>query len=197
MADAARETQVRRMLVEEFLAWPGDGATKRFQLFDGVPRAMSPASHVHGTIQANLTYLIKRRLIETASRCRVVTEPAIQPRARGRQNLRVPDLAVDCHRGEQGQIILPEPLLLVEILSPGNERDTRENVWAYTTIPSVAEILLVHSAAVAAELLRRLPDGSWPANPEEIGPGGTLRLESIDLTCALELPYEGTYLSGV
>jgi Uma2 family endonuclease len=90
--------------------------------------------------------------------------------------------------------VVPDPVLLVEILSPGNEADTRENVWAYASIPSVREILIVHSTGVAAELLRKQSDASWPKEPEEVGPGDTLRLESIDLTCSLIDLYAHTHL---
>jgi len=110
-------------------------------------------------------------------------------------NIRVPDLGVTCSQVASGQLVLAEPILLLEILSPGNEDDTRQNVWAYATIPSVAEILLVHSTRIGAELFRRLPDGSWPVDPEEVAAGGTLRLESIDLTCPIEEVYAGTYLA--
>ena len=47
------------------------------------------------------------------------------------------------------------PVFLLEILSPTNEQDTRDNVWAYMTIPSVQQILLVDSTAVRGEMLRR------------------------------------------
>jgi Uma2 family endonuclease len=77
---------------------------------------------------------------------------------------------------------LPDPVVLVEVLSPSNEIQTRANVWAYTTIPSVQEILIVFSTEIGAELLRRRPDGSWPDQPELIGPDGELRLEAIGLT---------------
>jgi Uma2 family endonuclease len=69
--------------------------------------------------------------------------------------MRVPDLAVSCEVPDLGQRALTEPTLVVEILSPGNEAETRENVWAYTTIPTVREILLIRSTRIAAELLRR------------------------------------------
>ena len=61
--------------------------------------------------------------------------------------------------------MVPDPVLLIEILSPSNEAQTRANIWAYTTIPSVREILAVHSTRIEAELLRRNPDGSWPEEP--------------------------------
>jgi hypothetical protein len=68
-------------------------------------------------------------------------------------------------------------------------------VWSYTTIPSVREIVVVHSARVFAELLRRGADGNWPAEPEEIGPDGTLRLDSIGFACPLPAVYAQTHLA--
>jgi Uma2 family endonuclease len=183
------------MSVADFLDWPGDGTAKRYHHVDGEVRAMSPASATHGTIQATLAYLITRRLIETGSPCRAVTEPAIAPRLRANANLRVPDLGVTCAPNEPGQILLPDPVLLVEVLSPSNEAETRGNVWAYASIPSVREILIVRSTRVAAELLRRCLDGSWPEEAEEVGPDGTLRLESVDLTCPLAQVYARTHLA--
>lgn len=183
-----------RMTVADFLDWPGDPTGKGFQLVDGEPRAMSPASATHGIIQGTLAYLITRRLIETGSQCTVATEPAVVPRLRANANMRVPDLGVTCTRIEAGQIELPDSVRLIEILSPGNEADTPDNVWAYATIPSVQEILVVHSTRMAAELLRRGDDRSWPEEPEEIEANGTLRLEAIDLTCPLAELYARTHL---
>ena len=68
-------------------------------------------------------------------------------------------------------------------------------MWSYTTIPSVREIVVVHSTRVFAELLRRDADGNWPAEPEEIGPGGTLRLDSIAFACPLPAVYAQTHLA--
>ena len=74
-------------------------------------------------------------------------------------------------------------------------RDTWDNVWSYTTIPSVREIVVVHSTRVFAELLRRGADGNWPAEPEEIGLEGTLRLDSIGFACPLPAVYAQTRLA--
>ena len=41
-----RRKAPHHMTVEDFVAWAGDG---RWQLVDGEPRAMSPASATHGT----------------------------------------------------------------------------------------------------------------------------------------------------
>jgi Plasmid encoded RepA protein len=80
---------------------------------------------------------------------------------------------------------------LVEILSPSNRSETWTNVWAYTTIPSVQEILVLHSTAVRAEMLRRDAEGNWPERPEVLE-GGTLELLSIGLQLPLAAAYAGT-----
>jgi Uma2 family endonuclease len=183
------------MTAADFLDWPGDGSGRKFQLVDGEVRAMSPGSATHGTIQANLARLIGNWLVDAGGRCRVVTEPAIATRVRASTNLRVPDLGISCTADAPGQQVLPDPVLLIEVLSPGNSADTWDNVWSYTTIPTVREIVVVHSTSLLAEVLRRGTDGHWPEEPEEIGADGTLRLESIDFACPLHQIYAQTHLA--
>jgi Uma2 family endonuclease len=183
------------MTVADFLAWPGDGSGRKFQLVDGELRAMSPGSATHGTIQMTLGRLIGNKLVEGSSRCRVVSEPPVATRIRANVNLRVPDLGVTCTPDAPGQQTLPDPMVLIEILSPGNASDTWDNVWSYTTIPSVREIVVVHSTRRFAELLRRDPDNNWPAEPEEIDADGALRLDSIAFACPLPAVYAQTHLA--
>jgi Uma2 family endonuclease len=182
------------MTVADFLAWPGDGTGRKFQLVDGEVRAMSPASAAHAVIQGNLVYELRRHMREQKIQCRVGTEPAVLTRVRASINVRVPDVGVTCTRLAPGQQAWPDPTLLIEILSPGNTADTWENVWSYCTIPSVQEIAIVHSTRVFAELLRRGPDGHWPEETEKVGPGGTLAFESIGFGCPLSEVYAETPL---
>jgi Uma2 family endonuclease len=184
------------MGVCEFLSWPGDGSGRKFQLVDGEVRAMSPASAAHGSIQADLAYMLRHHMITQHKSCRVVAEPAIATRVRASINLRVPDIGVSCTPAAPGEQTLPDPVALIEILSPGNASDTWENVWSYTTIPTVREIVVIHSTRIFAELLRRDADGNWPEQPEEIGTEGTLRLQSIDFSCPLAAAYAQTHLAN-
>lgn len=85
-------------------------------------------------------------------------------------------------------------MLLIEILSPGNQDDTRDNVWAYATLPSVREIAVLHVTRVLAEVHRRDAAGAWRPDPEYSGPGERLRLASVDLDCAVEDAYRSTWL---
>ena len=194
MPDALQKPQLT-MTVADFLGWPGDGSGRKLQLVDGEVRAMSPGSVTHGRIQATLARLIGNALAERGGPCQVVTEPAVATRVRANINLRVPDLGVTCTPDAPGQQTLPDPVVLIEILSPGNTTDTWDNVWSYTTIPSVREIAVVHSTRILVELLRRGADGNWPEEPEEIGPDGALRLESIAFSCPLVDVYAQTHLA--
>lgn len=182
-----------RMTVAEFLDWPGDGSFRRFELVDGEPRAQDPASATHGIMQAAIGRLLGNHLVGT--RCKVVMAPGIIPRVRASMNLRIPDIAVNCLPDERGQRALPDPILIVEILSPSNERETRENVWAYATIPSLREIVLVRSTEIAAELLRRQEDGSWPEQPRLLAADDAIELGSIGFTSPLAAFYKDTHLN--
>jgi len=90
---------------------------------------------------------------------------------------------------------MPEPVILIEILSPTNETETWANVWTYLTIPTVMEVLVISSTRVEAELLRRNPDGTWPEVPTLIGAGDNLSLDSIGFTVPLSALYRTTTLA--
>ena len=181
-----------RMTVEEFLNWDsGDGL--RWQLVDGEPQAMAPANRTHGTLQGELAGRILNHLRDRQSPCSLVVTPGIVPRMLSRHNMRVPDLAVTCSTYETEESALADPVLIVEILSPGNQADTWANVWTYTTIPSVQEILVLRTDAIGADLLRRRPDGTWPEQPDTIAEG-ELALESIGFRCELAEIYATTRL---
>ncbi|MDD2859456.1 MAG: Uma2 family endonuclease [Acidiphilium sp.] len=172
-----------RMTVAEFLDWcPEDG--QRWQLVDGEPVAMAPASTTHARIQAEIGRLLGNHLVERGSLCDVLTAPGVTPHLEKVHNVRVPDLGVSCASSGDDGLLLSEPVLLIEILSPSNHRETWANVWAYASISSVREILVVSSVSVGADLLRRRPDGTWPEQPETVT-GGDLWLESIHYAAPL------------
>ena len=180
------------MSVDEFLAWnPGGEAT--WQLVDGVPQAMAPASTVHGAILGRLAQVIGGHLDAQDSPCVAIIEPGVVSHINASHNLRVPDLAVTCTGLEVRQSTLTDPVLVAEILSPSNQAETWGNVSAYATIASVREILVLRSVSVGAELLRRQPDGTWPREPDPIR-HGDLVLESIGLRTPLMGLYRRTPL---
>ena len=181
------------MTADQFMDWPGDGTGRRYQLVDGEPQAMAPPSKMHGLVQANLVYELTRLLRDKKSNCRAVIGPGVQPRPDMAHNVRVPDVAVECAPGSSRYV--DEPVLICEVLSPSNARETREAVRACLSIPSLREVLILGSESIIAELLRRAPNGDWPKEPTLIRPGQTIPLESLGIELSIDALYEGLGLT--
>ena len=192
-SEAARKVPAV-MDTAEFLAWDAPSGN-HWQLVDGEPQAMAPASRTHGVLQAELGRLIGNHLAARAPECTVVTNPGTIPRIRADANFRIPDLAVTCSEYLVEEYDVSEPVLIIEILSPTNKTETWTNVWAYTTIPTVREILILHSVRIRAELLRRDDTGQWPERPV-ITEDGALELVSIRFSAPLRSVYRGTRLAS-
>ncbi len=182
------------MTVTEFQTWePARHADRRWHLVDGVPVCMEPASDNHARIVAEATYLLSAHLRAVRRGCDVLAAPGVIPAVRSHMNERIPDLGVTCAPPAGGKV-MTDPLLLVEVLSPSNEAATRANVWAYLTIPSLREILLLSSLSIQAELLRRGPDGTWPDAPVLSAGDEALDLASIGFRTPLRGFYRTTNL---
>jgi len=182
------------MSVAEFLDWSA-ATPGRWQLVDGEPQAMAPPNRTHGAIQAQLARIIGNHLGDRGSPCTVIVGSGVVPRVQAAHNMRVPDLAVTCSGYQSEEAALTDPVLIVEILSPSNQAATWANVWAYTSIPSVREILVLRTVAIAADLLCRAADGTWPSEPRAVAAGGDLVLESIGLRVPLVALYRTTRLA--
>jgi Uma2 family endonuclease len=184
------------MTVAEFLDWePDDRSGRLWQLRDGEPEMMAPASDQHGSIQSRLSQLIGVHLDASDLPCRVVTAPDVVPAERAEDNCLVPDLGITC-TPPTGAHLMEQPLVLIEILSPTNVSKTRANVRAYRTVPTVAEIVVVHSTVIAAEILRRAADGAWPHEAAFVGADDALRLDSIGFAAPLRDAYRTTVLAS-
>jgi Uma2 family endonuclease len=102
----------------------------------------------------------------------------------------VADLAVTCKPPRRGDQLIADPVLIVEVLSPSTGLyDRQTKVADYRRIPSVEEILLIDSASIFAEVLRREGD-RWITEIVR-GPQATLSLASIGLTANMSDLYEG------
>lgn len=190
---AQRKLPTQTMTVDEFFAWDGGGHVGKLELVEGLVRAMAPASATHSFIQLNIGAAIKTHLRGT--RCRVGTEaPIIPPMAR-RINARVPDIAVTCAPINDSKVF-EDPVLIVEVLSPSNEAETWDSIHVLAGLASIKEILVVQSTSISAEVYRRDETGAWPRDPEVVGPGGTIRLSSIDLDLPMAEVYSDTHLTA-
>ena len=183
MAEAA----IRRMTLEEFLRWD-DGTDTRYELIDGFPVAMAPPARAHGILCARLGGLIDAAL-RSRRPCAAQIEAGI---ARGdhEDSFYIADVAVSCRPYRQGEQLVQDPILIVEILSPSTERsDRRLKLPAYQAIDSVREILLIDADSHHAELYRR-DNNHWGIELVR-GADATLFLASVELRTPMSELYEG------
>lgn len=177
------ELAVKRMTVAEFLRWE-NGTDTRYELLTGLPVAVI----AHGILALRLGARIDAAL-RSRPPCFGQSEAGIARPDRN-DTCYIADLAVTCTPPERGQQLLRDPVLIVEILSPGTALyDRQTKVSDYRRIASVEEILLIDSASVFAEVLRR--DGDRWITEIVRGPQAMLSLASIGLTAAVSELYEG------
>jgi Uma2 family endonuclease len=180
------------MNVAQFLRWE-DGTDTRYELVGGYPVAMAPPARAHGILCARLAGMIDTGL-RPRRPCTAQTEAGITRPDRD-DSFYVADIAVTCRPYERGEQLVKDPILIVEILSPGTERHDRlTKVPVYRSIGSVEEILLIDSESIYAEVLRREGDRWITALVR--GQDAILRLNSTNLSVAMAELYDGIEIDG-
>jgi Uma2 family endonuclease len=184
------EPAIKRMTVDEFLRWE-DGTDTRYELIDGFVVAMAPPAPRHGSLLLRLGGAIDSAL-RARPTCTAYGEAGIV-RPDSDDTFYVADIAVTCDPPRPDDQLIRNPILVVEILSPSTSNfDRNTKVPDYRRIPSVTEILLLDSANVFAEILRR--EGERWITEIVQGPAATLSLNSVPLTISIAELYEGLAL---
>lgn len=181
------EPATQHMTLDAFLTWDGE-ADVRYQLFDGVPEAMAPANVLHQALASRLNAAIATALAHRPD-CNVVGEVGVRAAERS-HSFYVPDLAVTC-KPLQSALMLIDPILIVEVLSPSTETlDRRVKLADYRAMSSVEEVLLIDPNALYAEVHRRFDATRWMTDLVR-SKADILRLESVGLSVAMGDLYRG------
>ena len=134
----------RYYTLEEYFALERAGEA-RYEYWSGEIVCMSGGSQQHAIISRNIIINIGQQL--AGGRCQAFTSdmavktPSLPP-------YRYPDLSAVCGQpifeSVEGIAVLTNPILIVEVLSPGTEsRDRNEKRTAYQAIPSFQEYILI------------------------------------------------------
>ncbi|MCF7989159.1 MAG: Uma2 family endonuclease [Thiohalocapsa sp.] len=162
------------MTVDQYLAYERDSDV-RHELVDGYLYGMTGASDRHEEIAGNLLAALHRHL--QGGDCRVYGSNL---KIRVGNDFFYPDLFVRCARERGDPYFKTDPVLVVEVLSPGTQRfDRGDKRPAYQSLPTLQEYLLVSQDETRVEIHRR--DGAaWTTNT--LGPAAdTLTLASVAL----------------
>ena len=188
MALAQRYLEKSAYTEEEYLRWETDAVTKS-EFCNGEIRAMSGGMEDHNTISANviaaLVFALKGR------KCRVMTPDMKIWTPPG--TFYYPDVTVTCGQREYyrgSKAVITNPLLLVEVLSPGTEGKDRGEKWLhYQTIETLTDYLLVSQEAPTVEHFGRIAPGHW--NYASVtGTESVLSIASLSVTLALSDIYD-------
>ena len=145
----------RPMTLEEFLAWE-----RRQELryeFDGArPVAMTGGTVEHSEIATNLVEALRRRL--QGRPCRAFRGD-LKIVVAGR--IRYPDATVTCSPVPRGTDVIPEPVVVFEVLSASTAATDRiEKNEEYRLTPSIRRYVMLEQARCAATVFARM-GGDW------------------------------------
>lgn len=131
-----------RMDVDEFLAWSQD-RPGRYELVDGEMFAMSPQRVRHAETKFAVQMALRTAIRTAGLPCRMLPD-GLTVRV-DRATIYEPDALVYCGARLDGDAVeAPEPVIVVEVLSPGTQAtDTGEKLVGYFRLASVMHYLVV------------------------------------------------------
>jgi Uma2 family endonuclease len=136
----------RRMTVDEFLVW-AEGQEGRWELYNGVPYAMSPERTRHARVKFAVQTALLQGIRQAGLSCHMLPD-GVGVRI-SQQVMHIPDALVYC--GEElpdDAIEVPNPVILVEVASPSTRRiHASLKLKGYFSLPSVQHFLIVDPRA--------------------------------------------------
>jgi len=139
--------------VAEFLRWE-KGQPDKWELINGQPQMMVGGTSNHHTIAANVCGYLWAKLKGTP--CRVYGEGI---KVSAATSVAYPDIVVTCAQMGPDDMVVVEPRVIVEVLSPSTESfDRGAKGAAYRGIPSLTQYVLVAQDAPRVEMFTRQGD---------------------------------------
>ena len=178
--------QKQRMSAEEFLAWDAHEPVKH-EFVRGEVFAMAGAEARHLNAAGNVYIALRTHLRGTP--CSTFMSD-MKLRVEAADCFYYPDVLVTCSASDTDPLVVREPLLVVEVLSPSTAAFDRGDKFAdYRLLPSLREYLLLDPGKRRSDLYRKGSDGLWVLHP--FGTEEAVRLESVGLTLEAPLLWEG------
>jgi Uma2 family endonuclease len=171
--------------VEDFLVFEAE-EPERYEFVAGVVRMMTGGSAAHSAIKTNVTNALNAVLQDGPSRAYVDDLKVVSATA-----VMYPDVVATCRPLAPDDDRVPDPTVVVEVLSPTTERHDRIAKWReYQRIGSLEHFLLVEQAERRVEVYSRTDTG-WALRSIE-PPEDTIELKSIGTRLSLEAIYQGS-----
>jgi Uma2 family endonuclease len=143
-----------RMTVDQYLSWAEENPG-RYELYDGIIYAMSPETLGHAELKWGVQSALRKSIRANRLACRMLPDGMT---IRINEHISFePDALVYCgDRLPRGTIVVPNPTIIVEVLSPSTRRiDISRKLVAYFQVPSVHHYLILETEEPAAILHSR------------------------------------------
>ncbi len=184
-----QQAKLTYLSIEDYLHFEEQGET-RHEYVDGQIYAMAGTTRRHNQIVANLVARLRNEVRGTPCRAYFAD---VKVRIQFGNSFYYPDVLVGCEPGDDHELYLTQPCLIVEVLSPSTEIiDRREKQFAYRTLPSLREYVLIATEGRKVEVLRREAASDWSLTTLEAD--DPLYLACLDATLSLNDIYEDTSL---
>jgi len=159
----------------------------RHEYLGGLIYAMAGETKDHNQIVGNLYFALRQHL--KGRPCQLyMSDIRVNFDLRGDEYYYYPDLVVTCDKRDSDKRFVKHPKLIIEVLSESTERvDKREKFFAYTSIKSLEEYVLVSQETREITVFRRA-DG-WKSLSYS-GAKAKLVLKSLKTTLPLSAVYE-------
>jgi Uma2 family endonuclease len=181
-------TAEKLMTLEEFLAWERE-QPERYEYAGGVITMMTGASLARVTITMNVAFALRQSL--RGKGCRPFANDA---KVMAGGSVRYPDIAVTCMPISGTDDVVPEPVLVIEVISPSTEREDRgRKKFDYFATPSVHQYAIIEQDERRIDLYTR--SGTEWTN-EVVEEDAILKLSSIGVEISLDAIYEDTELAA-
>ncbi len=170
-------------------------ADEKWELIGGrVIRGMVGARWEHNRIVQNITVAMMNDFRGKRSPCRPFVE-TFWLKEKLLELQVFPDVMVRCGPLEPGAVHLSDPVVIVEVLSPGSETRDRHEKWAlYQKLESVKHYVLVARDKAHVEVFSR-GEAGWSGFQVLEGLEAKLRLQAVDFETPLAEIYRDV-LSG-
>lgn len=182
------ESKIKRFTAEEYLAIEA-AADFRSEYENGEIVAMAGGSWNHAQIASNATRIIGNKISPDCS----AIQSEIKVWVASVNKFYYPDVTVLCgepifHEEKDDTIV--NPTLIIEVLSDRTEaKDRGEKFFAYQTLESLQEYVLISQHRATVEQFIRQSDGSW-RYLATIGLESRVKLESLGIELTLNEIYQ-------
>jgi Uma2 family endonuclease len=178
--------------LDDFLTWENQEA-QRYEFVGGVLTLMAGGTENHDLVGINIAASLNQCLRGTPCR---VHGSNLKVRSPAGASM-YPDAFVRCGLAIGDRMVVDDPVLVVEVLSPTTQQaDLTRKRWAYQAIDTLQAMLFVAADEARVELFSRGPGGVWLSR-FIVGRDGDVPLDALGIALPMADLYAGADLGTI